>query len=158
MPPSQNLVMSFSVHLKWILQWVLVSLTGRFMFLTLFLLAGEAAVRRQAALPGAHGHEHRAQDDGRVDGWRNRTDDVIERMTSHNDPPATKLNLFSCTFIIIQVFVHLQALESSNKNILIPCLFLNDFPGSTVGGQTYCISCDECCWRPTRYTLTYVLQ
>jgi hypothetical protein len=38
------------------------------LFLTLFLLAGEAALRRQASLPGAHGHEHRAQDDGRVDG------------------------------------------------------------------------------------------
>ncbi len=49
------------------LQWVLARLTGCFLFLMLFLLAGEAAVRRQAALPGAHGHEHRSQDDGRVE-------------------------------------------------------------------------------------------
>jgi hypothetical protein len=49
------------------LQWVLASLTGRFLFLTLFLLAGEAALRRQAAVPGAHGHEHCATDDGRVE-------------------------------------------------------------------------------------------
>jgi hypothetical protein len=66
------------------LQWVLTSLTGSFLFLTLFLLAGEAALRRQAALPGAHGHEHRPQDDGRVEAMTQfRTDDVIERMTSH---------------------------------------------------------------------------
>ncbi len=51
------------------LQWVLARLTGSFLYLTLCILfAGEAAVRRQAALPGAHGHEHRAQDDGRVEG------------------------------------------------------------------------------------------
>jgi hypothetical protein len=43
----------------------------RFLYLYLklcILFSGEAALRRQAALPGAHGHEHCAQDDGRVDG------------------------------------------------------------------------------------------
>ncbi len=40
----------------------------RFLYSTLCILfVGEAALRRQTALPGAHGHEHRAQDDGRVE-------------------------------------------------------------------------------------------
>ena len=29
-------------------------------------LAGQAPLRRKAALPGAHGYEHLAQDDGRL--------------------------------------------------------------------------------------------
>jgi hypothetical protein len=47
---------------------ILVVATDRFLYSILCtLFAGEAAVRRQAALPGAHGHEHRAQDDGRIE-------------------------------------------------------------------------------------------